>query len=183
MRCNSQLPKCSTLWHADQFKICFWGVILQNSARYLQKSNIDVICNRKCCKDMFHEKGWMKCNSQLPKCSTLWHADQFEICFWRVILQNSARYLQKSNIDVICNRKFCKDMFHDKVEWNPTLVNWNLLDFDMLTNWRSVFGASIRNTQRDIRKNQILTSFAIENVAKTCFMKKLNEMQLSTTQM
>ena len=123
---------------------------------------------------------WMKCNCCELKSTRLWHNDQLKICFWGVNSQNSARYPQKSNIDVICNRKCCKDMFHEKVKWNATLNYPNVVHSDMLTNLRSAFGESFSKTQRDICKNQILTSFAIENFAKTCFMIKLNEIQLLT---
>ena len=162
-------PYCSRVWHAEQSEIRLWGVICQNPSRYSQKSNIDVICGRKYCNHSFIPKlGWnLTFKFQPLKSSRVWHAEQSEIRLWGVISRNPSRYSQKSIIDVIFSGKYCDHSFIPKHGWNLTFNHRNLENWDMLNNLRSTYGGSFLKTHRDIRRNQLLTSFLVENIATT----------------
>ena len=165
----------SRVWHAEQSEIRLWGVICQNSTRYSRKSNIDVICGPKCCEDWFLPKpDW---NLTRKHC-VLIESDMLNnlrSSYRGKICQNSMRYSRKSNIDVICRPKCCEGLLLPKLEWNFVLLQYDLVESDMLNNLRSAYGGSFVKTQRDILENQISTSFAVQNIAKTCFSQNLNE--------
>ena len=132
-------------------------------------------------RPLVYIKTRMKSHFEILKSSRVWHAEQSEIRLWGVISQNPTRYSQKSIIDVICGRKYCDHSFILKLEWNLTFNYQNLVDWDMLNNLRSTYGGSFLKTHRDIGRNQLLTSFAVENIATTRLSKNLNEISLSTT--
>jgi hypothetical protein len=128
-------------------------------------------------------KTWMKSHFQTLKCSRVWHAEQSEIGLWGVISQNPTRYSQKTNIDVICSCKSRQHLLLPKLEWNLTFKHWNAVESDMLNNLRFAYGGSFLKTHRDIRRNQILTKFVVENIATTRLSQNMDEISLSNTEM
>ena len=128
----------------------------------------------------FSWKTWMKSGFQAFLSRRVWHAEQSEIRLWGVICQNPTRYSQKSKIDVIFGCKSRHDLFLGKLEWNQAFKHFYLEESGMLNNLRFAYGGSFVKTQRDIRKNQKLTSFSAAEVATTCFLENLNEIMLSS---